>query len=75
MKYFWATIRHKWYVLLASFKVDLPLWRALIHDLSKFSWAELHHYDRQFFGVCGDTLKNRLWLQGSRNITTNGGQG
>ena len=51
MKYAWITIKHKWYVLLASFKVDLPLWRALVHDLSKFSWAELPHYERQ---ICGD---------------------
>lgn len=63
MKYFWAAIRHKWYVLLASFKVDLPLWRALVHDLSKFSWAELPHYDRQFFGDKGDPEGwARAWL-------------
>lgn len=50
MKYFWMTLKHKWFVLLASFKVDLPLWRAIVHDLSKFTLAELLHYDRWFFG-------------------------
>ena len=63
MKYFWATIRHKWFVLLASFKTGLPLWRALIHDLSKFTRAELPHYDRQFFGSKGDSEGfARAWL-------------
>ena len=51
MHYFWATVWHKWFVLLASFKVGLPLWRALVHDLSKFTRAELPHYNRQ---ICGD---------------------
>ena len=54
MKYFWATIRHKRYVLLAGFKVGLPLWRSIVHDLSKFTKEELPHYDRQFFGDKGD---------------------
>lgn len=50
MKYFWLTLCHKWFVILASRRVGLPLWRALLHDLSKFSWKELPHYQRQFFG-------------------------
>lgn len=54
MKYFWATIRHKWFVFLASRKVGLSLWKALIHDLSKFGPSELSHYNRQFFGDKGD---------------------
>ena len=53
-RYFLITIRHKWFILLASFQVDLPLWRAVVHDLSKFTLAELPHYDRQFFGDKGD---------------------
>lgn len=47
-------LRHKWYVLLACIKLGVPLWRALVHDLSKFSWAELPHYQRQFFGDRND---------------------
>lgn len=63
MRYFWATVRHKWFVLLASFKTGLPLWQAIIHDLSKFSRAELPHYDRQFFGDKGDPKGfARAWL-------------
>lgn len=49
MKYFWVALKHKWFVLLASFKVELPLWQAITHDLSKFSRAELPHYNRWFF--------------------------
>jgi len=50
MKYFWVTLKHKWFILLAARKVGLPLWRAIVHDLSKFTRVELPHYDRQFFG-------------------------
>jgi hypothetical protein len=63
MRYFWATIRHKWFVFLASFKVGLPFWRALVHDLSKFTWAELPLYNRQFFGDKSDPAGfARAWL-------------
>ena len=63
MRYFWATIRHKWFVLLASFKTGLPLWFAITHDLSKFTRAELPYYDRQFFGDKGDPKGFALaWL-------------
>ena len=54
MRYFWVTIRHKWFVLLASFKVGLPLWRALVHDLSKFLPVELFPYNDFFFGDRSD---------------------
>ena len=50
MKYFFDTIKHKWFVLLASFRTGLPLWLAITHDLSKFSRSELPHYNRKFFG-------------------------
>jgi len=54
MRYAWSTLVHKWFVFLASLCVGLPLWRAMIHDLSKFTPAELLHYNRQFFGDKGD---------------------
>lgn len=49
MKYFWSTLRHKWFVLLAGFQVGLSLWQSITHDLSKFTRAELPHYNRWFF--------------------------
>ena len=56
MKYFWITVKHKWFVFLASLRTGLPLWRVIIHDLSKFMRAELPHYDRQFFGDKNDPV-------------------
>lgn len=49
MRYFWVALKHKWYVLLAGFRVGLSLWQAVAHDLSKFSRTELPHYNRWFF--------------------------
>lgn len=54
MRCFWAIVKHKWFVLLASFRTKLPLWRVIMHDMSKFTIKELPHYDRQFFGDKGD---------------------
>lgn len=63
MKYFWNTVKHKWYIFLASFRTGLPIWRVIIHDLSKFTKAELPHYEREFFGDKGDPLGfARAWL-------------
>lgn len=54
LKYIWLTIRHKWFVLLAGFRTQAPLWRLIIHDWSKFTPSELPHYGRQFFGTKDD---------------------
>lgn len=54
MKYFWLTLKHKWFVLLAGLRVGAPLWRLLIHDWTKFLPCELPHYQRQFFGKADD---------------------
>ena len=54
MKYFFLTIKHKWFVLIAGLKTKAPLWRLIIHDWSKFLWSELPHYQRQFFGKADD---------------------
>lgn len=63
MQYFWLTLRHKWFVFLASFKVGLPIWRALIHDWSKFLPSELPYYNRQFCGNKDDPVGFAIaWL-------------
>lgn len=54
MKYFWLTIKHKWFVLLAGLKTKAPIWRLIIHDWTKFLPCELPHYQRQFFGDKND---------------------
>lgn len=54
MRYFWLTLKHKWFVLLAGLRTRAPLWRLLLHDWTKFLPCELPHYDQQFFGGAGD---------------------
>jgi len=44
---------HKWYVLLAGWRLRVPLRRSLVHDLSKFSPAEFGPYARHFYGKEG----------------------
>lgn len=50
LRYAWLVVRHKWFVFVAGIRTGCPLWRLVTHDLSKFGWAELPHYGRQFFG-------------------------
>ncbi len=55
IQYFWLTVKHKWYVLLGGLKLGgIPLWRLIIHDLSKFGRHEFPFYQQQFFGDKGD---------------------
>lgn len=57
MKYFKQTLIHKWWVLIAGLRLGgIPLWRLLIHDWTKFTPAELPHYNRQFFGDKNDPV-------------------
>lgn len=55
-KYFWLTIKHKYFVFLAGLKTKAPIWRLIVHDFSKFTPSELPHYGRQFFGPADDPL-------------------
>lgn len=41
--------RHKWYVFRACRRLGAPLWRAITHDLSKFSPAEWSPYVDYFY--------------------------
>lgn len=54
MQYFLLTLKHKWYVFLAGLKTGAPLYNLIVHDWTKFTWAELPHYQRQFFGDKGN---------------------
>jgi len=57
IKYFLLIIKHKWFVFIAGLKIAAPIWRLLTHDLSKFSFKELPHYGRQFFGAADQPNK------------------
>jgi hypothetical protein len=69
MDYFWLILKHKWYILLAYRTLaiqgmgNIPLWRVLKHDVSKFSRAEYSGYQQHFFGI-GDDPKSfaYAWL-------------
>jgi hypothetical protein len=46
-----STLKHKAFVFRAGLRTRAPLVRLLLHDMSKFGPAEVHHYARQFFGA------------------------
>lgn len=51
LRYLRTVLRHKWFVLIAGLRLgDIPLWRLLIHDWTKFSRAEWGPYVRRFEG-------------------------
>ena len=44
-------IRHKWFVFLAGWRTDAPIWRLIIHDWSKFLPSEWFPYVEEFYGA------------------------
>jgi len=57
--YLKVVLRHKWFVLLASRQMGVPLWIAFIHDLSKFSPAEWNAYVHHFYNPDGTKRDTR----------------
>ena len=53
LAYLRYVLRHKWYVFLSCLKMRVPLYLALIHDLSKFSKREWTPYVHQFYNPDG----------------------
>jgi hypothetical protein len=51
--YFKYVMRHKWFVLLAGRKIGVGWWQLLVHDFSKFSFAEWGAYVRSFYNPDG----------------------
>ena len=49
VNYLKYVIRHKWFVFIASRKVKCSLFRALVHDLSKFLPSEWFPYAWTFY--------------------------
>lgn len=62
MRRHWAylkyVLKHKWFVFIASRMIGSSLWRALIHDLSKFRPSEWFAYANTFYGSDGSKLYN-----------------
>ena len=48
LKYFFKILKHKYYVFIAGLALDVPLYRLLKHDMSKFSIYEFKQYTRYF---------------------------
>ena len=50
IQYLLSTIRHKWYVFYAGVFIvgDIPLWRLLLHDWTKFLPIEFVNYARYY---------------------------
>lgn len=46
LQYLWSTIKHKAYVFYAGVFIvgKIPIWRLLVHDLSKFNPVEFINY-------------------------------
>ena len=49
LKYLKYVLTHKWWVLVGCWELGVPL-LGLLHDLSKFGWAEWPAYAENFFG-------------------------
>lgn len=51
LRFLKSLILHKWYVFLAGRRLgNIPLWRLIIHDWSKFGAWEFDRYAMNFFG-------------------------
>lgn len=57
LKYLSYVIRHKWFVFLACLKLDVPIWRAIIHDWHKFLPCEWFAYAYTFYEKDGSKKK------------------
>lgn len=56
LQYLRYVLRHKWHVLRGCLRLGVPLWRALIHDWTKFTPAEWGPYVRRFAQGRGSQL-------------------
>lgn len=57
MKYFFLTLKHKYFVFIAGRRLKVGIWRLIKHDWTKFLPSELPHYNRQFFGPADQPLE------------------
>jgi hypothetical protein len=57
--------RHKWFVFVAGIKLNVSIWRLLVHDLSKLLPVEWIAYRNYFYGQRSpsvDAAFNAAWL-------------
>jgi hypothetical protein len=53
LRYLSYVLRHKWHVCYAGWFLQVPLWRLIIHDWTKFTPAEWGPYVRRFYAGRG----------------------
>jgi hypothetical protein len=68
IQYLKYVLLHKWYVFRAGLVFGAPVWRLLVHDLSKFRPGEWIPYARYFYKpgykhtTAGNRAQDRAWL-------------
>lgn len=73
-QYLKYVLRHKKYVWIFGRKLDLGMWRLLVHDISKFTLKEWYPYVDFFYGPkvpCCTTCKHPLWESEDDVLTCN----
>jgi len=60
-------LRHKWYVALGCIEMKVPLWRAVIHDWTKFTKREFMPYANNFFTDDGKPIHSMRDRSGQYN--------
>jgi hypothetical protein len=60
LSYFKYVLAHKWYVLVATWRIGGSMWHALIHDLSKFLPSEWGPYANHFYAY-GSKAFDMAW--------------
>lgn len=62
IKHLCLILKHKWYVFKIGRQLDVPLWRLIKHDMSKFLPSEFPHYVIQFYGnFCQKRDNEKHW--------------
>lgn len=66
-RYLRYLLRHKWFVFVAGLRINVSLWRLIIHDWSKVLPCEWFPYTKSFYGPQPRTeitkaKFNKAWL-------------
>lgn len=63
----WFLLKHKWFILIAGRQTGAPLWRLLIHDLSKLTPSEFSYYVGYVNDNGGQVKYAWAWLHHQNN--------
>jgi hypothetical protein len=71
LRYASYVARHKWFVFRAGLRTKAPLWRLLVHDLSKLTPGEWRPYVETFYGTPPGDYWLRAHYGGRPNVEQN----